>query len=115
MSEPSYSEALALINARVDDILQRALAGYTPDYKTPDGYIQWGKVQDDIRALFGQNEGTAAILRELGELRHLAQSARLALRYPNTSVARRTLAALDAFLGPDTDNPPAADELRGAV
>lgn len=96
-------EALAL--AGVDDILNRALAGYLSDYKIDGGYIQWGKVRNDIRALFGQNEAVAALRRETIDLRGVARSARIALRNVDSLMARRVRADLDKLLGPDEDAP----------
>ena len=93
-------EREALINAGVDDILNRALAGYTADYKI-DGYIQWGRVRNDISALFGQHDAVAAIRREMIELRGAASSARIALRNVDTFIARRVRAKLDTLLGPE--------------
>lgn len=94
-------EREALINAGVDDILNRALAGYTADYKIDGGYIQWGRVRNDIRALFGQHDAVAAIRREMIELRGAASSARIALRNVDTLIARRVRAKLDTLLGPE--------------
>lgn len=98
-------EREALINTGVDDILNRALAGYLSDYKIDGGYIQWGKVRNDIRALFGQNEAVAALRRETIDLRGVARSARIALRNVDSLVARRVRADLDKLLGPDEDAP----------
>lgn len=52
----------------VRDILQRALAGYTTDYKytAEDGkmYVRWGAVEEDIKALF---YGPRPVVGEGGE------------------------------------------------
>ena len=32
----------------VNDVLQRALAGYENDFKSESGYVQWGKVKREI-------------------------------------------------------------------
>lgn len=53
---------------RVMDILQRANAGWLNDYKTEingSSYIQWGKVEDDIRALFAAPDPKADLVRQL--------------------------------------------------
>jgi len=60
-------EDAAAIRDRVLDILQRAMAGYVADYKIEingQQYTQWGKVTDDIRALFDAPDPRAAIIAE---------------------------------------------------
>lgn len=60
-------EDAAVIRDRVLDILQRALAGYVADYKIEaygQQFTQWGKVEQDIRALFDAPDPKAAIIAE---------------------------------------------------
>jgi len=45
---------LATAKEKVTSIISRALAGYEPDYKTKDGYVQWGLVEKDIIAAFDE-------------------------------------------------------------
>lgn len=70
-------EDAAVIRDRVMDILQRAMAGYTTDYKIQmDGhwYTQWGKVEQDIRALFDAPDPKAAIIAENRAMRDALES-----------------------------------------
>ena len=48
---------------RVMDIIQRALAGYTDDYKHETQgriYVRWGAVENDIRAAIASDVATLA-------------------------------------------------------
>ena len=43
-----YLEIASSIKQEVSLILGGALSGRTEKYRTPDGYVRWGVVEDDI-------------------------------------------------------------------
>ena len=61
-------EQRQIFRDQVMDILQRANAGWLNDYKTEingSSYIQWGKVEDDIRALFAAPDAKADLVQQV--------------------------------------------------
>ena len=61
---------------QVMDILQRANAGWLNDYKieiSGASYIQWGKVEQDIRALFDAPNVKAVLVQQLQTWRRVGR------------------------------------------
>lgn len=103
-------EDAAVIRDRIMDILQRAMAGYTTDYKIElngQQYTQWGKVEQDIRALFDAPDPKAHIIAENRAMRDALVSVREIVienvqPTPNT---RLILRRIQEALPPDTAAP----------
>jgi hypothetical protein len=95
-----------ILRDQVMDILQRANAGWLNDYKieiSGASYIQWGKVEQDIRALFDAPNVKAVLVQQLQTWRRVG---RFILDQWNTHgetphpamvrlLAKRTQAAMD--------------------
>ncbi len=65
-----------ILRDQVMDILQRANAGWLNDYKIEingSSYIQWGKVEDDIRALFAAPDAKADLVRHVQAWRRVGR------------------------------------------
>lgn len=84
-----------VIRDSISDILGRALAGYTEDFKLVENgqtYIRWGQVQDAIRALFDKEHPVADVMNHNRELQHQLTMTRDKLERAvitrNTAIAR---------------------------